>query len=68
MSNKKATGNSKKNVRREGLDGWSRLAEATEAEPKVATARVKKLKAALRIFADNAQRGESYPSSSSTQD
>jgi hypothetical protein len=61
MSKTESTKNIEKNVRRSELDGWSKLAEDTERELALANDRVKKLKAASRIFADNARRGEFFP-------
>jgi hypothetical protein len=65
MSNRKAIDNEEKKVRPIDSSGWSKLAEATKAELKTANERVRKLKAALRIFTDNAERDAFYPGSTS---
>ena len=61
MSNTSAIRKTTENVRRDELDGWWKLAKDAELELALAKERVKKLKIALRIFTDNAQRGEPYP-------
>jgi hypothetical protein len=61
MSNTNATENIKQNVEHAKPSGWGKLAKDTETELASAKERVKKLKIALRIFTENAQRGESYP-------
>ena len=43
------------------------LAKAAEKELEEATHRVQKLKAAIRIFRDNAARGEFYPADAPTE-
>jgi len=49
------------NVRHSQLDGWKALAEDAEVELERANDRVRRLREAVRIFRDNAERGEFYP-------
>jgi hypothetical protein len=64
MSNTSASNKLEETVRRTEPEGWERLARETERELEAAMERVKKLKVALRIFTENAQRGEFYPDAS----
>ena len=43
------------------MAGWLRLASDAESELEAARERVKKLRLAVRIFKQNAERGEFYP-------
>jgi hypothetical protein len=55
-------------VRPRVLDGWERLAQDTEEEIARATERINKLREALRIFRENAKRGEFFPASAPVPD
>ena len=54
-------------VRPQQLDGWSALAADAGSELEETIKRAKQLKLAIRIFRENAQRGEFYPEPSSDQ-